>query len=35
MALKALDIYKHLPKSNCAECGSPTCLAFAMLLASK
>ena len=35
MALKALDIYKHLPKSNCAKCGSPTCLAFAMLLASK
>jgi len=35
MALKALDIYKHLPKSNCAKCGSPTCLAFAMALASK
>jgi acetyl-CoA decarbonylase/synthase complex subunit gamma len=35
MALKALDIYKHLPKSNCAKCGSPTCLAFAMSLASK
>lgn len=35
MALKALDIYKHLPKSNCAKCGSPTCLAFAMQLASK
>lgn len=35
MALKALDIYKHLPKSNCKKCGSPTCLAFAMALASK
>ncbi len=35
MALKALDIYKHLPKSNCAKCGCPTCLAFAMQLASK
>jgi len=35
MALKALDIYKHLPKTNCAKCGSPTCLAFAMALASK
>jgi len=35
MALKALDIYKYLPKSNCAKCGSPTCLAFAMQLAAK
>ena len=35
MALKALDIYKHLPKTNCAKCGSPTCLAFAMSLAAK
>jgi len=23
------DIYKLLPKSNCRECGYPTCLAFA------
>ena len=35
MALTALDIYKHLPKSNCGECGVPTCLAFAMKLAQK
>jgi acetyl-CoA decarbonylase/synthase complex subunit gamma len=35
MALKALDIYKFLPKTNCAKCGSPTCLAFAMQLAAK
>ena len=35
MALKALDIFKHLPRSNCAKCGSPTCLAFAMQLAAK
>ncbi|MHB1456824.1 MAG: acetyl-CoA decarbonylase/synthase complex subunit gamma [Armatimonadota bacterium] len=35
MALKALDIYKHLPKTNCGKCGNPTCLAFAMQLASK
>ena len=35
MALTALDIYKHLPKTNCKECGSPTCLAFAMQLAAK
>lgn len=35
MALKALDIYKFLPKTNCAKCGSNTCLAFAMQLAAK
>lgn len=35
MALTALEIYKHLPKSNCGECGFPTCLAFAMQLAQK
>jgi acetyl-CoA decarbonylase/synthase complex subunit gamma len=35
MALKALDIYKFLPKSNCGKCGSPTCLAFSMQLAAK
>jgi acetyl-CoA decarbonylase/synthase complex subunit gamma len=34
MALKALDIYKLLPKTNCKECGFPTCLAFAMKLAA-
>ncbi|MBN2119784.1 MAG: acetyl-CoA decarbonylase/synthase complex subunit gamma [Candidatus Omnitrophica bacterium] len=35
MALSGLDIYKHLPKTNCKECGFPTCLAFAMQLAAK
>jgi acetyl-CoA decarbonylase/synthase complex subunit gamma len=34
MPLKALDIYKILPKKNCKECGFPTCLAFAMKIAS-
>jgi acetyl-CoA decarbonylase/synthase complex subunit gamma len=34
MAMKALDIYKLLPKTNCKLCGSPTCLAFAMKLAA-
>lgn len=34
MALTGLDIYKKLPKTNCGECGVPTCLAFAMKLAS-
>ncbi len=35
MALSGLDIYKHLPKTNCRECGFPTCLAFAMQLAKR
>ncbi|MBI2252150.1 MAG: acetyl-CoA decarbonylase/synthase complex subunit gamma [Armatimonadetes bacterium] len=35
MALTGLEIYKKLPKTNCGECGSPTCLAFAMKLAGK
>ena len=34
VALTALDIYKLLPKTNCKECGPPTCLAFAMQLAA-
>ncbi len=35
MALTGLDIYKLLPKTNCKECGFPTCLAFALKLAAK
>jgi acetyl-CoA decarbonylase/synthase complex subunit gamma len=35
MPLTALDIYKQLPKTNCGDCGFPTCLAFAMQLAQK
>src|SRR5512137_586863 len=35
MALSGLEIYKLLPKTNCKECGQPTCLAFAMKLAQK
>ena len=34
MALTGLDIFKQLPKTNCGECGVPTCLAFAMNLAA-
>ena len=34
MALTGLDIYKKLPRENCKECGLPTCLAFAMKVAS-
>ncbi len=35
MALTGLDIYKLLPQTNCGDCGVPTCLAFAMKVASK
>jgi len=35
MALTGIQIYKFLPKTNCKDCGFPTCLAFAMKLASK
>ncbi len=35
MALTGLEIYKHLPKTNCKDCGFPTCLAFAMKMALK
>lgn len=34
MALTGLEIFKQLPKTNCKDCGNPTCLAFAMALAS-
>jgi len=35
MALSGLQIQKLLPKTNCKECGSSTCMAFAMKLAAK
>jgi acetyl-CoA decarbonylase/synthase complex subunit gamma len=31
----AIEFFKLLPKTNCKECGQPTCLAFAMLLANQ
>ena len=34
MALKGLDIFKLTPKTNCKDCGNPTCMAFAMKVAS-
>jgi acetyl-CoA decarbonylase/synthase complex subunit gamma len=34
MALTGIEIFKMLPKTNCKECGYPTCLAFAMALAT-
>ena len=33
MALKGLDIFKLTPKTNCKDCGCPTCMAFAMKVA--
>jgi acetyl-CoA decarbonylase/synthase complex subunit gamma len=35
VGLTGLDIFKQLPKTNCGDCGVPTCLAFAMKLAQK
>lgn len=35
MGLTGLEIFKHLPKTNCKKCGQPTCLAFAMALANR
>ena len=34
MPLTGIEIFKLLPKTNCGECSVPTCLAFAMNLAS-
>jgi acetyl-CoA decarbonylase/synthase complex subunit gamma len=35
MALTGMQIYKLLPKTNCKDCGLPTCMAFAMQVAAK
>jgi acetyl-CoA decarbonylase/synthase complex subunit gamma len=35
MALTGMQIYKSLPKTNCKDCGLPTCMAFAMQVAAK
>ncbi|MFH1731929.1 MAG: acetyl-CoA decarbonylase/synthase complex subunit gamma [Planctomycetota bacterium] len=35
MALTAMEVYKSLPKTNCKDCGFPTCMAFAMQVAAK
>jgi len=34
MGLTGIQIFKLLPKTNCGDCGFPTCLAFAMALAA-
>ncbi|MDR2418696.1 MAG: acetyl-CoA decarbonylase/synthase complex subunit gamma [Treponema sp.] len=33
MALKGLDIFKLTPRTNCKQCGNPTCMAFSMKVA--
>jgi acetyl-CoA decarbonylase/synthase complex subunit gamma len=33
MALKGLDVFKLTPKTNCKDCGIPTCMAFSMKVA--
>ena len=35
MALTGMQIYKSLPRTNCKDCGFPTCMAFAMQVAAK
>ncbi|MGD8386263.1 MAG: DUF3786 domain-containing protein [Desulfobacteraceae bacterium] len=36
MALSVLDVYKRvLPKTNCGECGYPSCMAFASMVVSE
>jgi len=35
MALTGMAVYKSLPKTNCGDCGFPTCMAFAMQVAAK
>lgn len=32
MPLSVLDMFQLLPRTNCGECGQPTCLAFATLV---
>ena len=33
MGLSGIQIFKMTPKTNCKECGSPTCMAFSMKVA--
>ena len=35
MPLTGMQIYKSLPKTNCKDCGLPTCMAFAMQVAAQ
>jgi len=33
--LSGIEVYKLLPRTNCGDCGLPTCMAFAMQIASQ
>lgn len=35
MKLNVMEILKELPRTNCKECGEPTCMAFAAKLLKK
>ncbi len=35
MKANVIEILKRLPKTNCKECGEPTCMAFATKLLKK
>src|SRR5512145_1691367 len=35
MSVTAMDIYRLLPKTNCAKCGEASCMAFATKLSEK
>ncbi len=32
MKLNAMEVLKELPRTNCKECGEPTCMVFATKL---
>lgn len=34
MALSGIQLFKQLPKTNCKDCGYPTCMAFALQVAA-
>jgi len=35
MKLNIMEVLKELPRTNCKECGEPTCMAFATKLLKK
>lgn len=35
MKPNVVEILKHLPKTNCRECGDPTCMVFATKVLKK
>lgn len=35
MKVSVVEILKRLPKTNCKECGEPTCMAYATKLMKK